>query len=304
MELYHLRTFVAVAETGNLSRAAERLHLSQPAVSAHVKSLEEELGVGLFTRTAKGMDLTDSGRRLTLTAREALRRAQDLLTQAKALRSAVSGDIVLSRNTDPEFLRLPRMLAELAREHPEALVHIDCRDSYDVVSDLKKGRTHAGFAYGCFDAEPQVTALPLGVASVRVVGPRDWEERLASATVRDLARLPWVWFHESCPFVVMAQNLIAEEGLPPNTAAVINDEHTIRSLVASGLGLSLLREDMARSAVPGGELAIWPGGALAIPINLVALTRRLGEPEVKAAMAAASTAWGLADTHSEGAARA
>ena len=63
--------------------AAEKLHLSQPAVSAHVKSLEEELGVGLFTRTVRGMDLTDSGRRLTATARDALSRAQDLVEQAR-----------------------------------------------------------------------------------------------------------------------------------------------------------------------------------------------------------------------------
>ena len=296
MELYHLRTFAAVAEEGNLSRASERLHLSQPAVSAHVKSLEEELGVSLFNRTPRGMDLTDSGKRLILTARDALRRAQEFMEQAKALRGGVSGDIVLSRNTDPDFLRLPAIMAELAREHPDALVHIDCCDSYNVAQALKAGRVHAGFAYGDFADEPQVTALPLGMATVRVVGPAQWKDLLDKATVSDLADLPWVWFHERCPFVVMAQTLMAEQGQALKTAAVINDEHTIRSLVASGLGLSLLREDMARSPSPGSDLAMWPGGALAIPINIVVLTRRMNEPEVKAAMDAAGTAWGLAQS--------
>lgn len=293
MELYHLRTFVAVAEEGNLSRAAERLHLSQPAVSAHVKSLEEELGVGLFTRTVRGMDLTDSGKRLTATARDALNRAQDLMEQAKALRSGISGDLVLTRNTDPEFLRLPAIMARLTEEHPDALVHVDCRDSYEVARSLKEGEMHAGFAYGCFDSEPQLTALPLAMASVRVVGPDAWRDKLATATLRDLAAMPWVWFHERCPFVLMAQALLAEHGGNPKTAAVINDENTIRSLVASGHGLSLLREDMARSLVPGQDLAVWPGGALGISINLVALTRRRDEPEVKAAMNAAALAWGI-----------
>jgi DNA-binding transcriptional LysR family regulator len=292
MELYHLRTFVAVADEGNLSRAAERLHLSQPAVSAHVKALEEELGVGLFTRTSRGMDLTDSGRRLTLTARDALSRAQELLVQARELRAGISGDIILTRNTDPEFLRLPSVLAELATDHPEALVHMDCCDSYNVAKCLKEGRMHSGFAYGDFD-DPQITALPLGMAPVRVVGPASWGEMLAKATVRDLADLPWVWFNERCPFVLMAQELLVESGGKPKTAAVINDEHTIRALVASGHGLSLLREDMARSQVLGQELAIWPGGALAIPISLVFLSRRLDEPEVKASARAACKAWGL-----------
>ena len=64
MELYQLRTFAAVAEEGHLTRAAERLHLSQPAVSGHIKALEQELDVRLFERTATGMVLTEPGRQL------------------------------------------------------------------------------------------------------------------------------------------------------------------------------------------------------------------------------------------------
>jgi len=295
MELYHLRTFVAVAGEGNLSRAAVRLNLSQPAVSAHVKSLEEELGVSLFTRTPKGMELTDSGRRLASTAREALGRAQQLLDDARLLRGGVSGAIFLTRNTDPEFLRLPQLLDALNQDHPEALVHIDCCDSYDVAQALKDGACHGGFAYGCFDDDPRVTALPLAMVPVRVVGPLKWKDKLESASVEDLGGMPWVWFNERCPFVAMAEKLLAEGGCCVNTAAVINDEHTIRSLVSAGKGLSLLRDDMARACHLGQELAIWPGGALGIPINLVVLTRRLDEPEVKAVLEAASRVWGVSE---------
>jgi DNA-binding transcriptional LysR family regulator len=294
MELYHLRTFVAVAEEGNLSRAAERLNLSQPAVSAHVKALEEELGVGLFIRTVRGMDLTDSGKRLTATARDALGRAQDLVEQAKVLRKNVTGDIILSRNTDPDYLRLPTILCELARENPQALVHIDCRDSYDVARSLKAGELHVGFAYGEFTDDPQVTALALGMATVRVVGPLKWKHILDKASLADLAELPWIWYHERCPYVGLAEKLLSEVGGRPKTAAIINDEHTIRALVASGSGIAILRDDLACSPVLGQELAVWPGGALPIPINLVALTRRLDEPEVKAATRAACLAWGRA----------
>ena len=72
MEYYHLRTFVAVAEEEHLTRAAERLNASLPAVSAHIRGLEEELGVVLFSRTPKGMRLTDEGRALLVEARQAL----------------------------------------------------------------------------------------------------------------------------------------------------------------------------------------------------------------------------------------
>ncbi len=293
MELYHLRTFVTVAEEGNLSRAAQRLHLSQPAVSAHVKTLEEELGVGLFLRTARGMELTPSGSRLARTARDALQRAQDMLHQARSLRDRITGDVRVTRNTDSGYLRLPALLQSLSDNHPQALVHVDCCDSYEVAERLKAGAMHAGFAYGDFRDDPSVTALPLAMASVRVVGPPQWAERLSAASVADLASMPWIWFHPGCPFVGMAERLLAEEGQRPRTAAVINDEHTIRALVASGQGLSLLREDLALHAPLGEQLAVWPGGALGLPISLVALTRRMEEPEVKALMDAAAVAWGL-----------
>ena len=64
MELYQLRTFAAVAEESHLTRAAERLHLSQPAVSGHIKALEGELGVRLFDRAPTGMELTSGRRRV------------------------------------------------------------------------------------------------------------------------------------------------------------------------------------------------------------------------------------------------
>ena len=117
--------------------------------------------------------------------------------------------------------------------------------------------------------------------------------KLPAAMLRDLAALPWVWFHERCPFVAMAEKLLAEEGQEVKTAAVINDEHTIRALVASGKGLSLLREDLAAKSPLGEELAVWPGGAIGLPVNLVALTRRLGEPEVKALLDAAAKVYGV-----------
>ena len=75
MELYQLKTFVAVAKEGHLTRAAKSLHTSQPAVSAHIKALEAELEIALFDRTPKGMDLTAAGKRLLDQAQTILERA-------------------------------------------------------------------------------------------------------------------------------------------------------------------------------------------------------------------------------------
>ena len=89
MELYQLRSFAAVAELGHLTRAAERLHVSQPALSAQIKALEDELAVVLFERGAGGMSLTAAGRQLLPEAERVIAAAQVLRSQALALQGAV-----------------------------------------------------------------------------------------------------------------------------------------------------------------------------------------------------------------------
>ena len=90
MELYQLRTFVTVADTGNLTQAAERLFTSQPAVSAHIKALEEELEVKLFDRTSKGMRLTESGTSLRDKAQLVLNASNELKHAAKTLQGEIT----------------------------------------------------------------------------------------------------------------------------------------------------------------------------------------------------------------------
>ena len=85
MELYQLRRFAAVAELGHLTRAAERLHVSQPALSAQIRALEETLGVTLFERGSSGMSLTAAGRRLLPAARDVVAKAAALRGVAQSI---------------------------------------------------------------------------------------------------------------------------------------------------------------------------------------------------------------------------
>jgi DNA-binding transcriptional LysR family regulator len=85
MELRHLRYFVAVAEEQNVSRAAKRLHVSQPPLSRQIRDLEQELGIRLFERSAKAIRLTTAGRIFLLEARAVLQRADDAVAFTKAV---------------------------------------------------------------------------------------------------------------------------------------------------------------------------------------------------------------------------
>lgn len=87
MELYQLRTFVTVAQQGHLTQAAELLHLSQPAVTAQIKALEEDMGMPLFDRSAGGVRLTRAGEELLPRAQSILTSSRDLLNHARGLRA-------------------------------------------------------------------------------------------------------------------------------------------------------------------------------------------------------------------------
>src|SRR5207237_3000722 len=95
MDIYQLKTFVAVAREGSITRASEVLHLSQPAVSAHIKAIEDALGLALFERTPRGMSLTHDGQRLLAKAEQALAVHQELMDEATRIKGHLTGTLRL-----------------------------------------------------------------------------------------------------------------------------------------------------------------------------------------------------------------
>src|SRR3972149_11363459 len=105
MELYQLRALAAVADPGQRTRAAERLHLSQPALSAQIKALEEELEVRLFERTPNGMQATRAGRELLAHGEKVLAAAEALRQAARAVRGEAAGGVRTRPRRAPQRTR-------------------------------------------------------------------------------------------------------------------------------------------------------------------------------------------------------
>ena len=118
MELYQLRSFAAVAELGHLTRAADRLHVSQPALSAQIKALEDELGVPLFDRGPTGMTLTPAGKRLLPDALKVIADTEALRGAAASIKGAVAGRARVGTLSDPDFIRLPEFLSASIERFP------------------------------------------------------------------------------------------------------------------------------------------------------------------------------------------
>ncbi len=297
--LYQLRTFVAVAEEAHLTRAAERLFISQPAVSAHIKALEEELGVALFMRGPRGMSLTREGLALRPQAEAALKSVGELLLQAQSLRENLSGELKIALNTDPDLLRVRRLMDALRAAHPKLQVHLPQSSSNIIIEDVRAGRLDGGFAYVAEDGPglpPELACLHLATTSLHVVAPPGWAERLNACAWADLAQESWVWFTDACPCCALLERQLLPYVREVRKVAVTDYEGTLKALVASGAGLGLMQGDEARCWERAGEVCIWPHDELSIGICFITRSDRAEDPAIRAMGLALREVWGLDGT--------
>jgi DNA-binding transcriptional LysR family regulator len=281
MELYQLRSFVAVAELGQLTRAADRLHVSQPALSAQIKALEDELGVVLFERGASGMTLTAAGRQLLPEAERVLAAAQALRSQALALRGEVSGRVRLGTVGDPELTRLGDVLRRAVACFPLLEIDVHHEISGAAFDKVRDGELDAAFYYGDL-AHPAVGSVVLGELAFRIVVPAGWAARLADAGWEGIAAEPWIMTPPISTHHVLATELFRAHAVEPVRQVEADHEAVISSLVTAGLGVALMREDMARADAAKGGIAIWGDTRLATRLAFVYRREREHDPSIRA----------------------
>jgi len=294
MELSQLRSFQTVARTGNLTRAAESMHLSQSALSMQIKNLEEELGVPLFTRQAKGMQLSPAGEVLLPHAEEVLEKSRAFSREAINLREQISGSLNIGLNTDPTFLRLNRVIRTVTTALPQVALTFCISQTLTTESMLKRGEMDMGFAFGTrFSAE--VTVRQLTATPISVVVPRHLAEDPSGLDWESIAAMPWVWTTCQCPFHVLCQERMNEAGVRPNTVTEAVDENIVKELALGGMGVTLLRKCEAEDVVRQGVGVIWEPGELLVPLCLTWLARRDGDRLIESAAGHIAAIWNEAE---------
>src|SRR3954451_2603636 len=150
MELRHLRYFVAVAEERSITRAAEKLWIAQPGLSTQIRRLEAELGIRLFERHTRGVDLTESGELLLDRARVTLAAAEAARSTGRDLAAGLVGSIRLGVATCAGWSETPELLATFARDRPDVEVTVSESYAGTLVRDLRDGRLDAVIAPAMF----------------------------------------------------------------------------------------------------------------------------------------------------------
>ena len=144
MELRHLRYFVAVAEAENVSRAALKLHVSQPPLSRQIRDLEDELGFLLLKRTAKSVSLTEAGRTFLNEARAVLQRADEGVKKARAVATAGETDLHVGYSPTPFAEILPKTLRGFQRAMPKVHVRLHDWSNKTILAGIRDGRLQLG----------------------------------------------------------------------------------------------------------------------------------------------------------------
>jgi DNA-binding transcriptional LysR family regulator len=142
MELRHLRYFVAVAEEQNVTRAAARLHVSQPPLSRQIRDLEDELGVALFDHGAKSVRLTEAGKVFLTEARAVVQRADEAVQMVKAVANGQRGEIHVGYAPSLTVELLPRALKHFQEISPGVRVQLHDSSTQDMLRGLRDGKLH------------------------------------------------------------------------------------------------------------------------------------------------------------------
>jgi len=291
MEVDELRTFLAIAETGGFSRAGQRLHRSQPAISRRLGLLEQELGAPLFERIRGRARLTEAGRAFLPHAEAAMAALGDGRDAVRDLAGATRGAVSLALVGTLADTQIVDVLRRFARRQEDVRLELRTASSADVTDLVRRGEATLGLRYFASD-RPDLVEQTVGSEAMLVVAAAD--HPLAGRRVRNprtLAGERWVGFppapgdRDSSGHVLARQ--LVRAGLDGADLTLIDSLTAQKRLAQAGFGLALVPESSVRDELRQGLLAALDIPSMRITIPITVLHRRKGylSPAARALLA-------------------
>ncbi|EDY83714.1 LysR substrate binding domain protein [Verrucomicrobiia bacterium DG1235] len=281
MELYQLKSFVAVAEEGTLAKAAMRLFSSQPSVSAHIKALEDELGIALFERSSRGMQITADGDALLTRAYAILNETQELNNLARNLQSSPSGKLTIGVNTGSSQLPLDAIAKRLHQDCPKLQLEFQHSSSGYVQKGVIAGDIDIGFYEGEVDS-PKLLSSQFQENKILVVASPEFKDALQTTDWKDLQTLPWVFKTPDCSYYQLMERIVKAHDLQIEKRYTIDEEGTCLQFVRNNAALSLLGESIVADELATGSLIAWKSFQCTLPHRLICLGSRFHERPIQA----------------------
>ncbi|MBW4045989.1 LysR substrate-binding domain-containing protein [Acidipila rosea] len=287
MENYRLKVFRTVATELNFRKAAESLHVSQPAVSQHVQALEEELGLRLFDRSGQRIALTPAGKTLLKFATRVARILDEARVALAALEGETGGELKLAASTTVAQYILPRILGAFLKDHPRVALSVISGNTERVVELVSEGTAQLGLIEGPARSKEVHVEKFLSDRLV-LIAPRSHEwSGAASIPLAALAGAPLLLREQGSGSRRVVEQALHRHGLPQAKLKVVMDLDSTEAIVSgveAGLGCGFVSEWAIGKELRLGTVALVPVDGLEIERDF-SLVRRLG-PEPGGATAA------------------
>ncbi len=248
-----IQYILKVAECQNITRAAEQLYVSQPALSHFISKVEEELGARIFNRGTSPLTLTQAGERYVRTARMMMSLEESLKQDIENLRDCQTGEIVLGLSDMRATSLLPFVLPDFSRLYPNVKIRTVESSSREVEENVRRGAAEIGII-PLFDQGQDLASMPLYDEELVLVSPQDLQSSRGS--VRN-----WVSMEDvnEKDFVVLTRGnrlrravdaIFLEHGVKPRSLLESSNNMTVYMLATAGMGLAIVPESVVRMMNP------------------------------------------------------
>jgi DNA-binding transcriptional LysR family regulator len=257
MDTRQLAAFCAVVERRSFSQAAERLGVTQPAVSLQVRSLEKRLGAQLLDRSGRRVEPTEAGLRLYRSAQRMLALEEQLVSEVvSTTEGALSGELVIGASTGPAAIAVPLLLCEFQREHPHVRVHLTVSDTHTVVERVAARELELGIV-GASRRYRGVRFEPFFSDQVILVCPPGHRFAGRTVTLDELREETLILMQEGAGVRQILEDGLRRSGVRLRDLDVrleLGLQESVRHAVEAGYGVTFISRTAVESELAAGTL--------------------------------------------------
>lgn len=293
MDIQHLKAFIAVACTKNLTQAAEKLFLSQPAVSAQIKALESDVGTALFVRTNNGMQLTRAGEVLLPEAEALLQHKHRLEQFAQTLSADYVHSVQLGIIHPIESRKVTALTRCIVEQEPKTQLHIHYGMSIEILSRLLAKKIHAGFFLGHID-QRNLQVHFLEHVDYSLICPQSQLQRIRDNLPKSLNDSTWIEMSGISSSYKNLQQFWHRHKLNPKKQIICDYPQTIIDLAVAQQGLAMVPKHSALEAVEQGkDIAVLDEFEQHLPLHFIYLDEFSEDPAVTLLLENVQRLWKL-----------
>ncbi|WP_308747455.1 LysR family transcriptional regulator [Caldalkalibacillus thermarum] len=268
LDIKHIEAFVHVAKTGSFSKAAERLYLTQPSISARIKALENELGCSLFDRSAKAIGLNHAGRAFLPFAEEIIRHYQEGKLSVQNTNNVLAGELEFATVNIASNYLLPQITKKFYDQYPYIKLCIHTRSSMEVLDMVLAHDVPFGIARSV--THPKVENIPLIYDEiVLAVYPGHPFSSFKQISLKKIVNEPLICFNRGTADWALIYGAFKKAGVEPNIVLEIDNIEAMKQMVKQKIGIALLSRFTVEEEIRTENICVVPiQDALNIKRNL------------------------------------